>query len=94
LENSLRLVITRVGRFPQIRSGLFSQTKQHQRLQRRVTLAMLGDKKREQFADKNFAFNLKSKTNESARSENSVHRQTEQERQHVQVKPKQLEPVR
>jgi len=55
---------------------------------------MLGDKKREQFADKSFEFNLKSKTNEFANSENLVHRQTEQEKQHVQSKPKQFERAR
>ncbi|MGI8641586.1 MAG: hypothetical protein ACR2MG_16780, partial [Pyrinomonadaceae bacterium] len=59
-----------------------------------ITMAMIGDKKLEQFADKNFELNRKSKTVEHARNDNFVHRQTEQEKQHVQAKTKQFERAR
>ena len=59
-----------------------------------ITMAMIGDKKREQFADKNFELNGKSKTAEFAEKGNFVHRQTEQGKQHVQAKPKQFERAR
>lgn len=63
-------------------------------ISRTITLAMLGDKKQEQFAVKSFEADQKSKTNEFARSDNFVHRQTEQEKQHVQTKSKQFERAR
>ena len=59
-----------------------------------ITLAMTGDKKREPFAGKNFDVNRKSQTGEFAKNENFAHRQTEQEKQHVQAKPKQFERAR
>jgi hypothetical protein len=59
-----------------------------------ITMAMIGDKKLEQFADKNFEPNRKSKTVEHAENDNFVHRQTEQEKQHVQAKTKQFERAR
>jgi len=59
-----------------------------------ITLAMTGDKKREPFAGKNFDVNRKSQINEFAKNENFAHRQTEQEKQHVQAKPKQFERAR
>ncbi len=59
-----------------------------------ITMAMIGDKKREQFADKNFEPNRKSKTVEQAENNNFAHRQTEQEKQHVQAKTKQFERAR
>lgn len=59
-----------------------------------ITMAMIGDQKRGQFADKIFEPNRKSKTAEHAENNNFVHRQTEPEKQHVQAKPKQFERVR
>lgn len=59
-----------------------------------ITLAMLGENKREQFAEKNFEVNSKSKASEFAKNDNFVHRQTEQEKQPVQIKPKQYERAR
>jgi hypothetical protein len=63
-------------------------------ISRTISLAMIGDKKSEQFWDKNFDVNRQSKTGEFSRNENSVYRKTEQEKQHLQVKPKQFERVR
>ncbi len=63
-------------------------------ISRTITLAMLGEKKRGQFADKSFEFNLKSKTNEFANSKNLTHRQTEQEKHPLPTKPKQFERAR
>lgn len=59
-----------------------------------ISLAMTGDKKRERFKYKSFEPNVKSKVGEVAKNENFVGRQTEQDRQHVQVKPKQFERAR
>ena len=63
-------------------------------ISRTITLAMLGEKKRGQFAEKNFGINSQSKTSEFAKSDNFVHRQTEQEKPPTQVKPKQYERAR
>ena len=59
-----------------------------------ITLAMLGENKREQFAEKNFEVNSKSKASEFAKNDNFVQRQTGHEKQSVQVKPKQYEQKR
>lgn len=56
-----------------------------------ITMAMIGDQKRAQFADKIFEPNRKSKTVEHADNSNFAHRQTEQENQHVQAQTKQFE---
>lgn len=63
-------------------------------ISRTITLAMLGEKKRGQFADKNFGIGSQSKTSEFTKNDNFVHRQTEQEKQPDQVKPKQYERAR
>ena len=63
-------------------------------ISRTITLAMLGEKKLGQFAEKNFGISSQSKTSEFAKNDNFVHRQTEQEKQPVQVKPKQYERAR
>ncbi len=63
-------------------------------ISRTITLALSGDKKREQFADKSFEPNRKSKTAELAEKDNVVRRQNEHESQHVQVKQKQFERAR
>jgi len=59
-----------------------------------IALAMTGDKKREQFADKNFELTRKSETGEHSENNNFVYQQTDQEKQHVQVKQKQFERAR
>ena len=59
-----------------------------------ITLTMLGENKREQFAEKNFEVNSKSKASGFAKNDNFVHGQTEQEKQPVQIKPKQYERAR
>lgn len=59
-----------------------------------ISLAMAGDIKRERFAGKSFEPNAKSKVGEVAKNENFVGRQIDQDRQHVQAKPKQFERAR
>ncbi len=59
-----------------------------------IALAMTGDKKREQLADKNFELTRKSKSGERSENNHFIHQQTDQEKQHVQVKQKQFERVR
>ncbi len=59
-----------------------------------IALAMTGDKKREQFADKNFKPNRESKIVERAEDNNFVHRQIEPEKHRVEVKQKQFERTR
>ena len=63
-------------------------------ISRTITLAMVDDKKREQFADKSFEPSRKSKTAELAEKDNVVRWQDEHESQHVQVKQKQFERAR
>ena len=63
-------------------------------ISRTITLAMLGEKKRGQFAEKNFGISSQSKTREFTKNDNFVHRQTEQEKQPVEIKQKQFERVR
>ncbi|MBA4121590.1 MAG: hypothetical protein H0X72_03895 [Acidobacteria bacterium] len=60
-------------------------------ISRTITLAMLGEKKRGQFAEKSFEINSPSKTGEFAKNDNFVHGRTEHENQPVQAKPKQYE---
>jgi len=59
-----------------------------------IALAISGDKKREQFANKNFDTNRQAKTDEHAEYNYSVHRQTEHEKQHLQARAKQFERAR
>lgn len=59
-----------------------------------IALGLTGDNKREQFADKNFETNRKSKTIERAEKNDSVHRQIEPEKHIVQSKQKQFERIR
>ena len=59
-----------------------------------IALAISGDKKREQFADKNFVTNRQVKTDEHPESNYSIHRQTEHEKQHLQARAKQFERAR
>ncbi len=63
-------------------------------ISRTITLAMLGEKKRGQFAEKSFEINSPSKTGEFAKNDNFVHGRTEHENQPVQAKPKQYERAR
>jgi hypothetical protein len=63
-------------------------------ISRTISMAMVGDKKREPFWDKNSDANRQSKTSEYSRNENPIDNKTEQEKRHVQVKPKQFERVR
>ena len=63
-------------------------------ISRTITLAMLGEKKRDQSVNKSFEPNLKSRTSEFAQIEDSARQSTEQEKQHVYGKPKQFERAR
>ncbi len=63
-------------------------------ISRTISMAMIGDKKREPFWDKNSEANRQSKIGEISRNENSVDRKTEQEKHNAQIKPKQFERVR
>lgn len=57
-----------------------------------ISMGMIGDKKREQFANKNFE--PQSKTNQLPEKDNFASRQTHFEKQHVQAKPKHFEHSR
>jgi hypothetical protein len=59
-----------------------------------ISMAMISNKKREQFSDKNFELPHKTRTNELSERDNPASRQTEFEKQHVQAKPKQFERAR
>ncbi|MGI8542926.1 MAG: hypothetical protein ACR2MD_05540 [Aridibacter sp.] len=56
-----------------------------------ISMAMTGDKKHEIFANKKFEPLHKTNTSEISERNNSASRQTEFEKQHTQVKPKQFE---
>ena len=59
-----------------------------------ISMAMIGEKKPEHFANKNFEPPHKIKTNELSKNDNLVHRKPEFEKQHVQAKPKEFERAR